>query len=226
MYTWRSLRSTLHMRAFPHAWRAKPVREPGFDLVVLVASVGGVQALQTILRVLPARLPAAVAIVQHRRARPPYMLAEILRRSCKLAVKQIASAGEAVQSGTVYVAPPDHHLVIAPDRTLELLAGRRIRHLLSSADPLLESASIVFEGRVLAVVLTGGDGEGTAGVQTVRLYGGVVIAQDEAVSVRSGLPRPAIATECVDYVLPLEEIGPAIERLAEGRCIEVSEVPG
>jgi two-component system chemotaxis response regulator CheB len=117
-----------------------------------------------------------------------------------------------MEPGTVYVAPADLHLVIESDGALGFSNGRRIRYLLSSANPLFESAAR-FGGRVIAAVLTGSGYDATDGVQAVRASGGVVIAQDEATSAVFGMPRSAIATGAVAHVLPLAAIGPAIASL-------------
>ncbi|HEY4589270.1 MAG TPA: chemotaxis protein CheB, partial [Thermoanaerobaculia bacterium] len=96
-----------------------------------------------------------------------------------------------------------------------LFDGSRIRHLRSSANPLFDSAADVFDGRLIAVVLTGSAQDGTDGVQSVKARGGVVIAQDEASSAAFGMPGSAIATGCVDQILPLQESGPALRRLTQ-----------
>jgi two-component system chemotaxis response regulator CheB len=150
--------------------------------------------------------------VQHRSPVGPSLLPRILARRTPLAVK-LASEGEELRPGTVYLAPADQHLVIEARRRLAFTDGRRIRFVRSSANPLLESAAEVLGGRVIAVVLTGGGADATDGVQAVKAAGGVVIAQDRATSQVFGMPRSAIETGAVDYVLPLDEIAPTLRRL-------------
>jgi two-component system chemotaxis response regulator CheB len=186
----------------------------GFEMVVLAASAGGINALGEILSALPDDFPIPVAIVQHRSAKLPSLLARVLGRRTKLGVKT-AIEGERLHPGTVYLAPPDKHLVIRPDQTLMLSDGHKIRYVLSSANPLFTSAAEAFHGRVIAVVLTGGDADGTDGVQSVKAAGGVVIAQNQATSEHFAMPKSAIATGCVDYVLPLEYIAPTLLRLVK-----------
>jgi two-component system chemotaxis response regulator CheB len=187
---------------------------PPYDLVVMAASYGGVQALREVLGGLPADFPVPVAIVQHRSANPPNLLAKVLGRSTPLAIKT-AEEGETMRPGTVYLAPPDLHMYIQSGGVCHLSDGRKIRHLRSSANPLFDSAASVFDGRLIAVVLTGSARDATDGVQAVKARGGMVIAQDKATSAAFGMPGSAIATGCVDRVLPLEEIGPALRRLVE-----------
>ena len=187
------------------------------DLVVIAASAGGIQALQEILSSLPAGFPVPIAVVQHRSRYLPNLLPQILGRKTPLAVKLVEEA-EALRHGTVYVAPPHLHLTVGPDRALVLTDGRRIRHVLSSANPLFTSAAEVLGGRVVAVVLSGSGSDASDGVQAIKAAGGVVIAQDQATSKHFGMPGSAIATGCVDLVLPLEEIGPALIHLVAPGC--------
>jgi two-component system chemotaxis response regulator CheB len=185
-----------------------------YDLVVMAASAGGVQALQAVLSALPADFPAPIAVIQHRSTKLPNLLARVLARRTPLAVKT-AGPSEAMQPGTVYLAPPDLHLTVHRDGSFGLSDGRKIRHVRSSANPLFESAAEAFGGRVIAVVLTGGDRDATDGVQSVKAHGGTVIAQDEATSQCFGMPRSAIETGCVDWVLPLDKIAPTLVDLVE-----------
>jgi two-component system chemotaxis response regulator CheB len=134
-----------------------------------------------------------------------------------------AERGERLAAGKVYIAPPDFHLVIAPDHTLEFVDGRRIKFLRSSANPLLESAAQVLGNRVIAVVLTGGGSDATDGVQAVKSMGGVVIAQDPVQAQHPGMPLSAIQTGAVDYILPLDAIAPLLVRLASANVASPSE---
>lgn len=191
--------------------RAPPV-SGGYDLVAIAASAGGVEAIGTLLSGLPPDFPLPIAIVQHRTGNPPNLLATVLARRTTLSVKT-AEQGEVMHPGTVYLAPPDLHLTVRPDRSAALVAGAPIRHVRSSANPLFESAARALGGRVIAVVLTGGDRDATDGVQSVKQGGGVVLAQDERTSQVFSMPRSAIQTGCVDLVLPLEDIAPTLIRL-------------
>jgi two-component system chemotaxis response regulator CheB len=155
-----------------------------------------------------------VIVVQHRHPFYPNLLATVLQRHTKLFVKA-AVPDDRPLSGVVYVAPPDRHLVISRSRRFALGRAMRIHYLVSAADPLFESAARAFGGRTIAVILTGSDGDGARGALAVHKAGGIVLAQDEASSVSFGMPLAAIATGAVDAVLPLNEIGPALVRLAQ-----------
>jgi two-component system chemotaxis response regulator CheB len=190
----------------PEGRRARP------ELVVLAASAGGIPATRTILAELPATFPVPIVVLQHRSPTSASVLSKILGRWCKLRVKD-AEVNEPFARGTVYVAPADAHLVVGPDRRFHFLDGRKVNFVRSSADPLIQSAAHALCGRVVAVILTGGGRNGTGGVRDVRALGGTVIAQDPVTAQHPGMPRAAIATGAVDYILPLEGIAPLLERL-------------
>jgi two-component system, chemotaxis family, protein-glutamate methylesterase/glutaminase len=168
--------------------------------------------MRRVLAALPADFPAPVVRVQHRTFHTPDLLSRVLSRWSHMPVVA-AGVGESLSSGIVYVAPADKHLVIRADRTFGVTNGRKIHHVRSSADPLFQSAAQVSGGRILAVVLTGADSDASDGVLAVKAAGGTVIAQDRATSENFGMPGSAIRTGAVDYILPLEEIGPTIVRL-------------
>ena len=183
-----------------------------YGLVAIAASAGGVTALQRLLSALPPGFPVPIAVVQHRLQRDEDLLPLVLARSSVLPVREVEPGP--MRPGTVYVAPADAHLIIAPDRRFELRDGGRIRHVFSSANPLFTTAAEVL-GPVIGVVLTGTGRDATDGVQAVKQRGGVVIAQDEASSEWFSMPRSAIATGAVDYVLPLDQIGSKLVELLE-----------
>lgn len=133
----------------------------------------------------------------------------------------VASAieGQAIESGHVYVAQARSHLTVTDARAFHYCNGTRIRFLRSSANPLFESAAAVFDGRVVAVVLTGGGHDATDGVQGVKARGGHVIAQDQASSEHWSMPRSAIASGVVDYVLPIDAIFPALDDIVHARPV-------
>jgi two-component system chemotaxis response regulator CheB len=154
-----------------------------------------------------------VAVVLHRTRRQEDLLPLVLGRSSALPVRRV-EPGKPMQPGTVYIAPPDAHLIVGADRRFDLMDGRRIRHVLSSANPLFTTAAEVL-GPVIGVVLTGMGRDATDGVQAVKQAGGAVIAQDEATSEWFSMPRSAIATGAVDYVLPLDRISAKLVELLE-----------
>lgn len=142
-------------------------------------------------------------------------MADLLNRRTSLKVKE-AEEGDHVRPGWVFTAPPDRHLLVNPDASISLTQTELVHFLRPSADLMLESVAASYRVRALAVVLTGTGGDGSMGVRAVKSLGGTVIAQDEETSEFFGMPGAAIETGSVDFVLPLDEIGPALVSLAAG----------
>jgi two-component system chemotaxis response regulator CheB len=123
----------------------------------------------------------------------------------------------------VYVAPPDRHLLVNPDGSLSLTKTEKVHWVRPAAENLFESVAKSYKNKAIAVVLTGGDKDGSAGVRYIKEMGGIVIAQDKATSKTWGMPSAAIATGCVDRILPLDKIAEAILSLVEHGKIEGEE---
>jgi two-component system chemotaxis response regulator CheB len=188
---------------------------PGFAIVAIAASAGGLKALIEILSHLPADFPTAIVVVQHLDPRHQSLMADILNRRTELAVKE-ATQGATLQPKTVYIAPPDHHLLVNGGGTLALTQTELVHFVRPSADLLFESVAASYRDRAIAVVLTGTGNDGAMGVQAIKKMGGTVIAQDEQTSDYFGMPGAAIETGGVDFVLPLVDIAPALVTLTTG----------
>lgn len=176
-----------------------------FDLVALAASAGGLNALTQVLAGLPSSFPAATIVVQHLAPRHESLMVEILSRRLVLPVQQ-AKNGDRLQSGIVYIAPPDYHVLVNANSTLTLNQSARVNFVRPAADRMFDSIAESYGKRAIAVVLTGTGKDGAAGVQALKQRGGVIIAQDEASAEFFGMPSAAIDTGMVDFVLPLSAI--------------------
>lgn len=189
-----------------------PFPKADFDVVALAASAGGVTALGTVLMALPPDFPAALLIVLHLNRRHKSLIAEILGRRCNFSVKQ-AEEGDRLTSTSVYIAPPNKHLLVNPNGSLSLSETGLVHFARPSADLLFESLAFSFKERAIAVVLTGAGMDGSMGIKAIKQMGGTVIAQDEKTSEFFGMPGSAITTGSVDFILPLEEIPQALVTL-------------
>jgi two-component system chemotaxis response regulator CheB len=178
-------------------------------VVAIVGSAGGIGAMERVLHRLPHNLDAAVVIVLHLTPQHKSLLPRILSRSTSLAVRE-AEEGDMLEPGTVYVAPPDAHLLVTADGQLQLDQSELVHHVRPSADVLLFSLARDYTRRCLAVVLSGTGIDGAAGTAAVKKAGGVVVAQNEATAEHFGMPGAAILAGGVDEVLPLEDIGAAV----------------
>ncbi len=183
-----------------------------FDVVAIAASAGGLNAINAVLSNLPAAFPATIVVVQHLDPRHRSLMAEILARNTALSVKQ-AEEGEMMQPGTVYIAPPDHHLLVNSDHTLTLSKSELVHFVRPSADLLFESVAASHKERAIAVVLTGTGSDGSMGVQAIKKMGGTVICQDVETAEFTGMPLAALQSKCVDFALPLDEIAAALVTL-------------
>jgi two-component system chemotaxis response regulator CheB len=200
-------------RPKPSAAAAGPATA-GFPVIAMAASVGGLAALSVILSGLPADFPAAIAIVMHLSPNHKSILAEILDRRTPLLVKQ-AHTGDVLRPSCVFIAPPNHHLSVAAGGRLKLSSpeAKKINHARPSAEPLFVSVAAVYQRSAIAVVLTGGDGDGSFGVQVIKDHGGKVIAQDRPTSQDFSMPQTSIETGDVDFILPLDEIAAKLTEL-------------
>ena len=186
--------------------------DAAFDVVALAASAGGLTALSSVLADLPAGFPAGILVVQHLDPRHRSLMADILSRRTRLEVKQ-AEDGDRLAGGRVYIAPPNRHLLLNGDGSLSLTQTELVHFVRPSADLLFESVAAGYKDRAIAVVLSGSGGDGSMGVKAIKKMGGTVLAQDQRTSEFFGMPGAAIDSGNVDFVLPLEEIAPALVTL-------------
>jgi two-component system chemotaxis response regulator CheB len=187
---------------------------PARQVIAIAASVGGLKALSVILGGLPPDFPAAISIVMHVSPEHKSLLAEILNSRTPLEVRE-AHTGDILCHGSVFVAPPNHHLLVTEGGRLELSSAtaEKIHYARPSAEPLFASAAEIYKKNAIAVVLTGGDGDGSFGVKIIKEKGGKVIAQDRPTSQDFSMPETSIKTGDVDFILPLNKIAPKLIEL-------------
>ena len=183
-----------------------------YDIIALAASAGGLRALSEVLAGLPREFPAAIVVVQHLDRRHRSLMADILSRRTPLHVKE-AEEGDHLSPGTVYIAPPNRHLLVNPDGTLSLSQSELVHFVRPLADLLFESVVASFKDRAIAVVLTGTGSDGSMGVKAIKKMDGTVIVQDERSAEFFGMPGAAMQTGSADFVLPLEEISSTLVTL-------------
>jgi two-component system chemotaxis response regulator CheB len=183
--------------------------------VAFAASAGGLNALTAVLGGLPDDFPAPVLIVQHVDPRHKSLMAEILDRRTPLQVKE-AEEGDKIRAGSIYVAPPNKHMLVAPGGVISLTTSELVNFVRPSADLLFESVAASYRDRAIAVVLSGSGSDGASGVRAIKQTGGTTIAQDKQSSEHFGMPGSAIETGDVDFVLPLDDIASAIKTLMGG----------
>ena len=181
------------------------------DIIVVGASAGGIEALRVLAGGLPADLPASLFVVLHTSPESPAMLADILDRSGSLPALSPKDR-DRIRPGTIYVAPPDRHLLLEPNR-VRLTRGPKENRFRPAVDPLFRSAAQTYGPRVIGVILTGYLDDGTAGLWTVKQLGGTAIVQEPSDALIPFMPQNALLHVKVDYCLPLEEMAPLLVRL-------------
>ena len=184
---------------------------PDHDIVVVGASAGGVEALVGLAAALPADLPAAVFVVLHVPATGTSALPGILTRHGPLLASHVKD-GEPIEHGHIYVAPPDHHLLVRQGH-VHLSRGPRENGHRPAVDPLFRSAAREYATRVVGVVLSGALDDGTAGLLAIKSRGGIAVVQDPEDALYSGMPGNALQVVEVDHVVPAGAIGELLARL-------------
>jgi len=180
----------------------------GHDIVVIGASAGGVEVLREVVAGLPAGLAAAVFVVLHLPERSHSTLPEILARAGRLPASH-ARHGEKIQKGHIYVAPPDHHLMI-DGGSVVLSRGPHHNRSRPAIDPLFTSAARAYGPRVIGVVLSGTLDDGSAGLARIKRHGGVAMVQDPTTALYAGMPQNALASVAADRCEPADRLGAAI----------------
>ncbi|MGQ7933622.1 chemotaxis protein CheB [Paraburkholderia sp. D1E] len=188
-----------------------PVR----DIVVVGGSLGGLDALRSILDGLPRPFPGCMLVVLHTGPSSPGLLAKMVAPFTSLKAAY-ANGGEAVEAGRLFIAPAGCHMTIGPGGSVKLEDGPKVRHARPAADRLFESAARAFGPRVVGVVLTGGDHDGTDGLQAIKDAGGICIVQDPADARNPDMPLSAIRGDHPHIVLPLSEIPLLLASLVRG----------
>jgi two-component system, chemotaxis family, protein-glutamate methylesterase/glutaminase len=181
---------------------------------VIGASAGGVETLRRVVADLPADLRATVCVVLHISPESPSALAGILGRAGPLRCRQ-ATDGEPLSFGEILVAPPDRHLMIEEER-IRVTVGPRESHHRPAVDVLFRSAAAGHGERLIGVVLSGTQSDGTEGLAAIKAHGGLTIVQDPSEALYPGMPSSALAHVAVDAVVRSTEIGATIAAMVNG----------
>ena len=186
-------------------------------IIVIAASAGGLDPLRRIVTALPVACSASVFIVWHT-GRHPSILPEILSMQTRLPVTH-GEDGEPFEAGHIYVAPPDEHMYLARG-LIRMDHGAKIHHTRPAADPLFISAAETYGALVIGIVLSGYDGDGAAGLRTIKERGGIALVQKPEEAEQPSMPRAAIMADHPDACLPVAAIAARMaalcSRYAEG----------
>ncbi len=184
-----------------------------YNAIVIGASTGGLKVLETILSRLPNGYFIPIMIVQHRAKEADDYMCRHLEKFCTLTIKE-AEDKEVIQPGYVYIAPGDYHLLVEMDKTLSLSMEPSVNYSRPSVDVLFETAAEAYREKLVGVVLTGANQDGSMGLKKIKDFNGLAVVQQPDTAEASRMPLEAIATvESIDYILTVEEIAMFISKL-------------
>ena len=186
------------------------------NAVVIGASTGGPRALQTVLTQIEKDIGVPIFVVQHMPRGFTKAFADRLNSICKLRVLE-AEDGMKIEKNTIYIAQGGYHMVLNNNRYISLNEDPSIWGVRPAVDKLFESASEVYGGNLLSVVLTGMGKDGAKGTEAIKDKGGITISEDESTCTIYGMPRMAYETGKVDMVLELPLISEKINSILKGR---------
>ena len=190
-------------------------------VVVIGTSAGGIAALRELARDLPPDFPAPICIVLHIAPQSPELVPDILSRVARMPVIHPRDR-QRLEAGTIFVAPPDRHLIVEPG-CLRLTTGPRENCFRPAIDPLFRTAAQVYGPAAIGVILTGNLGDGTEGLRALKQLGGVAIVQDEKDARFPAMPADAARHVPIDYCVPLNELAGLLGRLVSCRAAQEGE---
>lgn len=190
--------------------------------LVIGASTGGLEALRLIVGELPARTSAAIFIVLHVGSHKSDLPRLLSHRSRLRAVHP--STGEPVQAGKIYVAPPDHHMIVESGRIV-LTRGPRENRARPAIDPLFRSVARAYGEAAIGVILTGALNDGTAGLFEIKARGGTTVVQDPRDALCADMPQSALTHVEIDHVAPASSLGVLIADLLTRQSVTSRPLP-
>jgi two-component system chemotaxis response regulator CheB len=183
------------------------------EAVVIGASAGALEALTAILPSLPEHFPLPLMVVVHMPPDKESILVDLIQARCRIQVRE-AEDKEPVCGGTAYFAPPDYHLLVEADRSLSLSNDEPVLHSRPSIDVLFESAADAYGPAVIAIVLSGANHDGAAGLKAVTEAGGTAIVQSPKGAFATAMPEAAKAMCPNARVLTPQEIAVYLQKVS------------
>ncbi|WP_293352123.1 MULTISPECIES: chemotaxis protein CheB [unclassified Microcoleus] len=196
-----------------------------FPIVGIAASAGGLEAFTELLSHLPTDTGMAFVLIQHLDPNHKSLLSEILTRTTQMPVSQVQD-GTTVEPNQVYIIPPNTKMTLASG-VLKLTPREKIYGKYMPGDAFFVSLAADRGHKAIAVVLSGGDGDGSLGLKAIKAAGGVTFAQCEASAKFDSMPNTAVATGDVDFVLPPQQIAEELANLSDNPLLScpISTIP-
>lgn len=183
------------------------------EAIVLGASAGGLNAMIGLFSKLPADLPVPILVVQHTRPDEDSLLPELIGAGTRLNVVEAEDKIE-IKPGNIYIAPPNYHLLVEDKHTIALSTEERVNYSRPSIDLLFESAVRVYYSKLVGIILTGANDDGSRGISMIARAGGITIAQSPESAEFKVMPQAAINTGNVKFVFDLVTMAQFISELS------------
>jgi two-component system chemotaxis response regulator CheB len=176
-----------------------------YEAIVIGVSSGGMNVMKILFSLLPKDFNTPIIIVQHISPRSENQWIKLLNEKSNLLIKE-ADEKEEIEKGIIYISPPNYHLLIEKNKTFSLTIDERVNFARPSIDVLFESAATAYKNKLIGIVLTGSNNDGTKGIKRIQECGGLTIVQNPETAESAYMPQSAIAAIQPDYILSLEEI--------------------
>jgi len=176
-----------------------------YEAIVIGVSSGGLNAMKILFSLLPAGFSTPIIIVQHIGTQSGNIWIKLLSDKSNVEIKE-ADEKEIIEKGKAYIAPPNYHLLIEKNKTFSLTVAERVNFARPSIDVLFETAAEAYRDKLIGVILTGSNNDGSKGIKRIKEYGGLTIVQEPKTAESPYMPASAIETIQPDYILPVEDI--------------------
>lgn len=193
------------------------------NIVVIGASAGGILALSDLFASLPEDFEAYIFVVLHISPFSPSVLPQILSRAGHLKAKH-AKDGDSMEPNLIYVAPPDHHLLLEKEKVL-VKKGPKENRFRPSIDAMFRSAAYNYGSRVIGIVLSGMLDDGTSGLWTIKRLAGISIIQDPTDAEFPNMPLNALEHVDVDHMVSISKMGSLLAELVKEEAPHSPELP-
>ncbi len=183
-----------------------------YDAIVIGTSAGGLNALAVLLSKLPCDFSVPIFIVQHLAPDGGSYLVEYLKSITSIPIKE-AESQETITAPMVYIAPPNYHMLLDRNNTIVLSTEGKVNYSRPSIDPLFDSAAEIYHERLIGVILTGANSDGSDGLKRIKELGGLAIVQNLSESEATAMPLAAMLKTHADYILDLEDIAKVLKKI-------------
>jgi two-component system, chemotaxis family, protein-glutamate methylesterase/glutaminase len=179
-------------------------------VVVIGGSAGSLEVLLDIIKYLPYNKAAVYIVIMHRKNDTDSILEDLLSQKTHIPVREVEDK-DPIVAGTIYIAPPDYHLLIENEQCFSLDFSEKVHYSRPSIDVTFESVAAVFGERVLGILLSGANADGAKGLSVIKSMGGITLVQDPKTAEMGFMPQQAINRNAADKILDAGLIGEEVK---------------